>query len=428
MQRSALNCIRRASGGSVSRSRLLGHRHFMDDAHGSTFIFKSTTSRQSHPLRPTEAAAVYAFADFLSRSLEIRHPEGLKTLVRAFVHDPALVDSYVESAQDVVVFAKRSTCTPVKTFHRATEHVQPQARWREPATRETTRLRLREELLQWQVEMTKHVNDMEPAQEDVETQMGKEFAYKWQEVLSSKPWTRYSQSFVSFLPPTSNARKHFNVRLQRFFAAHGRALWERYFWIGTYTCEEHVGPCRRLVAARAALGLLMFELYQLEGVYPFLFLDKFPHPYWPNLLEHPVHLSRATKSNALIYLVEEHAKRWPDWSKCIDPKNEDDPKDEEGYNPCESFMMWATRRSDGSCSADNWLEAGATPMWFSMVLEELNAMEPAYNAFESPYISVVLPEGVPKRWNCPNIPPGKWQWDWNIQRAVKRPSMNTVSN
>ncbi|RHY34056.1 hypothetical protein DYB32_001181 [Aphanomyces invadans] len=260
---------------------------------------------------------------------------------------------------------------------------------------------------------------------DLERSFGPAFAQLYMAIVAHQPWMQWASSFIPFLPSTSADRKHFNVRLRRFFDIHGRAMWEQYFWTGSGV-KPCVGPSQRFVYARAEMGLLIYDLYQLEGVAALVFLDGYPHPSWPSLLLRPVHLKRM--ENARLYVEEQHTKRWPDYTKYQRVGHYKIPHDTTAPwpAPCASFIQWAAGRSKGSCAADAWLETGATPEWFASVLNEMKAtaaercvQQGRHNDATCPYICVMVADHIPPHWKVPDVLPSKWVWDATSRSVVE---------
>ncbi|ETW10070.1 hypothetical protein H310_00456 [Aphanomyces invadans] len=283
-------------------------------------------------------------------------------------------------------------------------------------------------LLQWQ-EAARNSTDsrahIDLDTQDLERSFGPAFAQLYMAIVAHQPWMQWASSFIPFLPSTSADRKHFNVRLQRFFDIHGRAMWEQYFWTGSGV-KPCVGPSQRFVYARAEMGLLIYDLYQLEGVAALVFLDGYPHPSWPSLLLRPVHLKRM--ENARLYVEEQHTKRWPDYTKYQRVGHYKIPHDTTAPwpAPCASFIQWAAGRSKGSCAADAWLETGATPEWFASVLNEMKAtaaercvQQGRHNDATCPYICVMVADHIPPHWKVPDVLPSKWVWDATSRSVVE---------
>ncbi|RHY44456.1 hypothetical protein DYB38_007926, partial [Aphanomyces astaci] len=93
-----------------------------------------------------------------------------------------------------------------------------------------------------------------------------------------------------------------NGELQAFFIVHGRAMWERYFYLGTSLDPRNTMPSKRFRRLRASFGELVQSLYALEGVDVFLFLETYPHPFWPSIVQHPIPLDTSfpSRSRALL--------------------------------------------------------------------------------------------------------------------------------
>ncbi|KAF0690937.1 Aste57867_17743 [Aphanomyces stellatus] len=168
------------------------------------------------------------------------------------------------------------------------------------------------------------------------------------------------------------------------------------------------------------MGHLVHALYELEGADVFLFLERYPHPFWPSVFQQPVALDAfpSHSRELLSYFQDQHTKRWPTvrgyWTAA-------DDAGQEAYAPL-AFLEWAATRSKQSCVGDKWTFLDNDEHFFRRVLAEIDAKREVFDAPTSPYVSVVLPKGLPKHWKFPAGPQSKYKWDAARQRIAEMPA------
>ncbi|ETW10071.1 hypothetical protein H310_00457 [Aphanomyces invadans] len=183
---------------------------------------------------PAAREAIDDFVAFVTKRVEMRHSEGLALLVKAYAAGEAtalcndLVDEFVNEASNVVIYAKNRPSTSPAPF---------------PSSSPPKKC--------------PHCD--------------------------ATPASPTADVVRAVLATTTPDRVDFNENLHGFLRDHGQAMWERYFSLPD---RESPRSTARLRAAIQAFGLLVHELYVLEGVDGFRFLAHYPHPSWPILSEH----------------------------------------------------------------------------------------------------------------------------------------------
>ncbi|RHY34054.1 hypothetical protein DYB32_001183 [Aphanomyces invadans] len=443
-------------------------------------------ANRDHIPDTARAAIVDEFAQFLTKSLDVRNSAGLMQLAQAFVQrDTAMVDKFIENSVNVVVFAKAVTevsvkhegantasTTPIRMVRQSDSPVSintPEentilkrghssdednhdSNSTEPKRRRLTLLTPAKSATAASppptpspsaafVSLTPHANpvvsnDVESFAPTLERTLGKAFANKWLRVVAREPWTEWSNAFVPFLPGLNPGQVAFNQTLRMFFQEHGRAMWERFFFLGTSLHPHNTEPSRRFRRLRGAMGHLVHDLYKLEGVDVFLFLETYPHPFWPIVVQHPIPLDISFPSHSrelLSYFQDQCTKRWPSYQGYWTPPVEATTAQVveygfECYDPM-AFVGWAAKRTQHSSRQDKWTFAfdkttdGNYPTnFFATLVAEMAAKRSSFDPAHAPYVSVVQPpKTLPKQWKFPRGPQSLFTWDPTAQRAISMP-------
>ncbi|CAK4651591.1 unnamed protein product [Aphanomyces euteiches] len=384
----------------------------------------NNAERSSEDTPDTAAPDVLTqFLEYLSKALTIQHADGLTLLAQAFLKggDNEILDQFVNESLNVVIFSRRNEDNQGST---TTKNQLPKKRHvgaSQDVTNHKARLNHCASYQNGDL-ATSETKDIDPTKDNIpelvttlSKALGKEVALAWSFILEKKPWMRWAMSFAPFLPATSPGRVNFNLKLQQFFCLHGQALWERYFWL---PISLTWAPFERLQNAQKAFGLLVYELYTLEGLPVFLFLDHYPHPSWPVLFEDALSVLNFRPANLLLYLNDQHDKRWPSWKGYWTPKSSSSGSQLANLaNQPWAFLEWAAARDKAACLKDQWTFLKSKPNFFQQLKAAIHA-----NSFDStrcPYIGAVLPEGLPSHWRFPKAPQTKLQWDYRRQRAVE---------
>ncbi|RQM26543.1 hypothetical protein B5M09_006159 [Aphanomyces astaci] len=363
---------------------------------------------------------------------------GLGLLVKAFAAGEStsvcqnLVDEFVSDASNVVIFAKKQ---PPASLPSSSESVGTLtftlSKSPSPSSTPRPKKRCVDDVMSNDMAKTIESSDVnqKPSRANMEVNekagelaelaislKGKRrgFAEKWIAVVEKAPWTRWAASFVPFLPPSSPGRIHFNGRLLTFFQVHGQAMWERYFCLPD---RESPKSTTRLRAAIQEFGLVVHQLFELEGVNVFLFLAHYPHPSWPILSEHSLLPYNFQGSNFVRYLEAQHMKRWPSCADYCMQNKSSLKQTMSSYQPL-AFLDWAAKFTPKAGAAFHWTFMQQCPTFFTDLKTALQ--DKTFDPETSPYISVQLPEPLPSKWSFPNDPQTKLRWDWVHQCAVDR--------
>ncbi|ETV87489.1 hypothetical protein H257_01039 [Aphanomyces astaci] len=423
---------------------------------------------RNHVPDNARAAIVSDFVKFLTESLDVRNTAGLSQLAQAFVdHDTATVDAFIANSINVVVFAKAAAAVAVKHEDttivpstpddrsiRLPENVALVTKTPEPAVKRPRASLEAERTVVDEIEpKRRRLTLLEPNNDDIrpllsaeaatslipsssihskthdvesfasalDRSLGKAFANKWLRVVAREPWTDWSNAFVPFLPGHSPGQVALNGELQAFFIVHGRAMWERYFYLGTSLDPRNTMPSKRFRRLRASFGELVQSLYALEGVDVFLFLETYPHPFWPSIVQHPIPLDTSFPSHSralLSYFQDQCTKRWPSYQGYWAPPVEatTSPSHEYGFETFEPMacLDWMGKSS----SQDKWI----SPNFVAKLVAEMAAKRPTFDAAQSPYVSVIQPaKALPKHWRFPRPPQSKYTWDSTTRRVIDMP-------
>ncbi|RQM26541.1 hypothetical protein B5M09_006157, partial [Aphanomyces astaci] len=289
-------------------------------------------SARNHIPDNARTAIVSDFVKFLTDSLDVRNTAGLSQLVQAFVdHDTATVDAFIANSINVVVFAKAAAAVVVK---------------HEDTTVQDSK-----------------IHDVELFASALDRSLGKAFANnKWLRVVAREPWTDWSNAFVPFLPGHSPGQVALNGELQAFFIVHGRAMWERYFYLGTSLDPRNTMPSKRFRRLRASFGELVQSLYALEGVDVFLFLEAYRSG----------HRSCSTRSRwTRRFLVAGY------WAPPVEATTS--LSHEYGFEKFEPMacLDWMGKTS---LLQDKWI----SPNFVAKLFAEIEAKRPTFDAAQSP--------------------------------------------
>ncbi|CAK4651582.1 hypothetical protein LEN26_013237 [Aphanomyces euteiches] len=396
------------------------------------------------------------FVQFLSENVEVRNTKGLAFLAQAFVwQDTTMIQEFVEESINVVIFSKRpnTTSRPFETPEKSTVPADASSAKRthldaDAGDVEQKRRRLSAESnvgtpITSELELPTKATvpatpEIDPVKEEpqdvaappvvdvdaftpiVEKKLGKAFANKWLRIVMRAPWTQWAASFISFLPGRTPGQVDFNRQLQQFFVNHGRALWERYFFLGSTIHSSNTEPSKRFRRLRAAMGNLIYDLYKLEGADVFLFLESHPHPFWPTIFNNPVPLDTAFPNHSrelLAYFQDQYMKRWPTYHGYWTPPVGVDVG-YETFRP-NAFLEWAASRTADSCLADKWTFIDHEPKFFVSLLASMEEKREGFDLPNCPYVSVVLPKSLPKQWKFPRGAQSKYKWDEKTGHVVE---------